>query len=166
MSQAPPPGPDALQTALCAVARAIADSLDLKAVFERVADACRAVVPFEAMGVSRLEPENRVRVYVTAGDPAARALEEIVFAETDFSPELRHASEGRVVLVRDAEREMDAAFAVDRRLLERGYRSLLRLPLVRDTRMLGSFVLVSRRVGAFAEDHARTLAVVADLVTL
>ena len=45
------PGPDSepedLDQALSSVARAIADSLELKEVWGRVADACRAVVPFD-----------------------------------------------------------------------------------------------------------------------
>ena len=50
------PGPDSepedLDQALSSVARAIADSLELKEVWGRVADACRAVVPFDGMGIS------------------------------------------------------------------------------------------------------------------
>jgi transcriptional regulator with GAF, ATPase, and Fis domain len=165
MPRGPDTGPEALQTALSSVARAIADSLELKEVWGRVADACRLVVPFDGMGVSRFEAGERVRVYVTAGDPAAR-LEEVVFGRHDFSPVLRPAWDRQVVLINDAEREMDGAFAVDRRMLERGYRSLLRLPLFRGEEMIGSLVLVSHRSGCFTEEHARRLEVAAELVAL
>jgi len=140
-----------LQAALSSVARAIADSLELREVSGRVADACRVVVPFDGMGVSRFEGE-RVRVHATAGDPGAW-VDEVVFTLDDFSPRLRHAHEDRVVLVEDAEREMDLSFAVDRRMLERGYRSLLRIPLVRGPEIVGSLVLVSYRPGAFVREH-------------
>ena len=41
-----------LGTALSAIARTVAESLELKAVFSRVAEAAREVLPFEIMGVS------------------------------------------------------------------------------------------------------------------
>ena len=60
------PGPDSepedLDQALSSVARAIADSLELKEVWGRVADACRAVVPFDGMGISRFETPDRIRL--------------------------------------------------------------------------------------------------------
>jgi transcriptional regulator with GAF, ATPase, and Fis domain len=166
MPQVAEAGPEELQTALSLVARAIADSLELKEVFGRVADACRVVVPFEGMGVSRLEAGSRVRVYSTAGDAAGKTLEELVFERIDYSPRLRHVDENRVVLVEDAKREMDPSFTVDRRMLERGYRSLLRLPLLHRGQVFGSLVLVSRRPGVFTEEHGKALAVVAELVAL
>jgi len=166
MSQAPESRPEDLHTALSSVAHAIADSLELKDVWDRVADACRAVVPFDGMGVSRFEAGDRIRVYVTAGDPAATNLEEMVFARTDFSPRLRPDDVWHIVLVEDAEREMDPSFLLDRRMMERGYRSLLRLPLGRGPEILGSLVLVSFQPGRFNEEHARRLALVADLLTL
>src|SRR6185295_15503575 len=62
MPRPPEQGAEALQTALSSVARAIADSLELKEVWDRVAEACRAIVPFDGMGVSRLQPGDVVRV--------------------------------------------------------------------------------------------------------
>jgi hypothetical protein len=41
-----------LGTALSAIARTVAESLELKAVFSRVAEAAREVLPFDIMGVS------------------------------------------------------------------------------------------------------------------
>ncbi|HEY7509685.1 MAG TPA: GAF domain-containing protein, partial [Vicinamibacteria bacterium] len=163
------PGPDDLQAALSSVARAIAGSLELKDVWGRVADACRAVVPFDDMGVSRYEPGERVRVYATAGDPSARALEERVFTRPDFSPRLWPEGAGwpmQGALVEDAERELDRAFRVDRNLLRGGFRSVLWLPLGRGEHPVGSLVLVSRRPGCFQQGHARALEVVAELVAL
>lgn len=95
------PDPGDLQTALSSVARAIADSLELTEVWGRVADACRAVVPFDGMGVSRLEPGDRVRIAVAAGDPAAQGLQERIFARSDFSPR-NWPRESFLVLIGDA----------------------------------------------------------------
>jgi DNA-binding NtrC family response regulator len=54
----PPPslaGGGALLDALCQIARLAAESLDLEEVFARVAEATRQVLPFERMGVVRIE---------------------------------------------------------------------------------------------------------------
>jgi transcriptional regulator with GAF, ATPase, and Fis domain len=166
MSSGPVPRPEDLQAAISQVARAITESLDLHEVWGRVADGCRLVVPFDGLGVSRLEGGDTVHVYATAGDPRGHPLEEQVFKLQDFSPAIRHQDEDRLILVKDGEKEMDPAYAVDRTMLERGFRSLLRLPLLRGTAILGSLVLVSRQRGAFAEDHGRRLRPLAELVAL
>jgi transcriptional regulator with GAF, ATPase, and Fis domain len=162
-------GSEGLQTALSAVARAIADSLELKDVWSRVADACGTVVPFDGMGVSRFEPGPRVRTYLAAGDTGQFALQERVFARTDFSPRLwpveaawpRHG-----LIVDDASRELDEAFAVDRGMLQAGFRSILRLTLGHGEPPIGSLVLVSHQPGSFTPEHVRALEVVADLVAI
>src|SRR5262245_34584893 len=123
MPRAPAAGPEDLQAALCALARAIADSLDLKEVWDRVATACRLVVSFDAMGISRFETPDRIRVHATVGDPDGR-LEEIVFTRADFSPGLRPEEMG-VLILQDAQQEMDPSFRLDRMMLERHCRSLL-----------------------------------------
>jgi transcriptional regulator with GAF, ATPase, and Fis domain len=156
--------PEGLHAALSAVARAISDSLELREVWDRVADACGVVVPFDGMGVSRFETPDRIRVYATAGDPGAN-LEEALFSRSDFSPRLQPETMGELI-VEDAPRELDASFRLDQRMLERGYRSLLRLPLSQGEERLGSLVLVSREAGRFSTDHLRQLRLVAELLTL
>jgi transcriptional regulator with GAF, ATPase, and Fis domain len=166
MSTGDPARPEDLNAALSSVARAIADSLELKEVWDRVAAACRAVVPFDAMGVARLEPGDTVRVLVAAGDPAARDLQERRFSRGDFSAPLWPREESFLVLVREAARELDPSFAADREILTRGFRSILRLPLGHGDKKLGSLVLVSREPARFTRDHGRDLVVVAEVVTL
>ena len=61
-------GPADLQVALASVAQAIADSLEVRQVWDRVAAAFRAVVPFDAMGIVQLEPGGRVRAVAAAGE--------------------------------------------------------------------------------------------------
>jgi len=159
-------GPGELETALSSVARAIAESLELTEVWGRVADACRAVVPFDGMGVSRLEPRDRVRVVVAAGDPAVLGLQGRVFPRSDFSARMWPRTDGFVVLVGDAERELDQSFPVDKEVTGLGFRSLLRLPLGHGEDRLGSMVLVSRRPACFTKEHAAKLVVVAEMVAL
>jgi transcriptional regulator with GAF, ATPase, and Fis domain len=166
MRRAPEQGAEELQAALSSVAQAIAHTLEVEEVWGRVADACRAVVPFDGMGVSRLVPGDRVRVAVAAGDPAARGLQERVFARDDFSPRLWPRDEPYVVLVRDAPRELDLSFPADREVAGLGFRSILRLPLGRGDEKFGSLVLVSRTPDRFTEEHAHGLSMVAEMVTL
>jgi transcriptional regulator with GAF, ATPase, and Fis domain len=161
----PPASDEQLRAALSSVARAIADSLELKEVWGRVAGACRAVVPFDAMGVSLLVPGDRVRVLVAAGDAAALDLQERVFSRDAFSPRLWPRVPSFLVVIRDAPHELDEAFAVDRDLVARGFRSILRLPLGGEA-PLGSLILVSRQEARFDENHGRALTAVAELVAL
>jgi transcriptional regulator with GAF, ATPase, and Fis domain len=158
--------PEDLQRALSSVARAIADSLELKEVWDRVADACRAVVPFDGMGVSQMLPGDRVRILVAVGTPAAGSLQERIFARADFSPRMWPRKAGFMVLIDDAQKELDRSFLADREVLDRGVRSMLRLPLGRNDQALGSMVLVSREPGRFAEAHGRALVVVSEMVSL
>jgi two-component system response regulator AtoC len=159
------PPAEPLEAALVDVARAIADSLEVREVWGRIADACRTVVPFDVMSVSRFEREDRIRVYVTAGDPAATLLEERVYTRADFSPRL-HPEDFRPLVVEDVQRELDGRYLLDRTLLERGVRSLLRLPLGHGALRQGTLVLVAREGGRFREEHLRRLAIVAELLTL
>jgi transcriptional regulator with GAF, ATPase, and Fis domain len=165
MPRPPEFGAEALQTALSSVARAIADSLELKEVWDRVADACRAIVPFDGMGVSRLEGE-RVRIVAVTGTPAADQLVETVFARADYSPRLWPAADDYVLIIDDAPKEVDPAYAVDRHVLARGHRSLMRVPLGRGQGRVGSLILTAHEPRRFTEEHGRALALVAELVAL
>jgi len=80
--------PSELHSALAAIARAIADSLEVRAVWDAVADACRAVVPFDAMGIVKLEPGGTVRAVAAAGEDDVKQLEGAVFPRAGFSPAL------------------------------------------------------------------------------
>ena len=55
---------------------------------------------------------------------------------------------------------------MDRDLLSRGYRSMLRVPLLSDGVPLGSLIFNSREPAAYTEDHAQAVSLVAELLTL
>src|SRR5882724_10726374 len=118
-----------LRIALASVARAIADSLEVREVWERVAEACRMVVPFDAMGLTRLEPGGRVRVVGVAGESVAKSFEDQVFARADFSTRHWPDEDDALVIVRDTKEELDPSFRMDRTLIENGYRSAINLAL-------------------------------------
>ena len=56
-----------LHVALASVARAIAESLEITEVWDRVATACRTIAPFDAVGIVRLEGDQ-VHALGAAGD--------------------------------------------------------------------------------------------------
>ena len=58
---------DPLPAALSSIARIVSRTLELREVFLQVADAARAVLPFETMGVCRLESPDSMRRYAVAG---------------------------------------------------------------------------------------------------
>jgi GAF domain-containing protein len=159
-------GDETLPQALSTIAQAIAASLELKAVFSRVAEACQALIPFDGVGLSLLERGGRVRVHAVAGDPSSLAREDLDVARDDYSPRLWPRSRRFLVNVGDAERELDPAYFMDRDLITRGYRSMLRVPLVRDDVALGSLIFNSRQPAAYTEDHGQALSLVADLMVL
>jgi GAF domain-containing protein len=138
-------GGDALLDALCRIARLAAESLDLQEVFARVAEATRPVLPFERMGVVRIEGPDTARHYAIAGGDGTRPIVEIgsPVPRGDISPRLWPSpparasgpapagASGKTATPRrlDARRDLDPAFAIDRQILERGVRSILVAPL-------------------------------------
>ncbi|HKU13627.1 MAG TPA: sigma 54-interacting transcriptional regulator [Steroidobacteraceae bacterium] len=153
-----------LHVALAAVARAIAESLEIGEVWERVATACRTIAPFDAMGIVGLEGDQ-VRALGAAGDEQFRVLRHRSYPRSGFSQRLWPQADRFVVLIGDASTELDPAHDNDRRLVEAGYRSVLRVPLTTGSKRLGSVLLMSREPDIYTEQHAQTLLVVAELVT-
>jgi transcriptional regulator with GAF, ATPase, and Fis domain len=157
---------DTLSQALSTIAQAIAASLELKSVFSRVGDACQRLIPFDGLGLSLLERGGRVRVHAVAGDQSSLEREDLNVARADYSPRLWPNTPRFLVNVKDAERELDPAFYMDRDLVGRGYRSMLRVPLLSDGVPLGSLIFNSRQPAAYTEDHAQAVSLVAELLVL
>jgi transcriptional regulator with GAF, ATPase, and Fis domain len=153
-----------LHVALASVARAIAESLEIGEVWDRVATACRRIAPFDAMGIVRLEGD-RVYSVGAAGDQRFVTLVHRFIPRANFSPQLWPDADRFVVLVGDAAAELDTSFDSDRRIVGGGYRSVLRVPLTTGARRLGSVLLMSSEPNQYREEHAQALLVVAELVT-
>jgi transcriptional regulator with GAF, ATPase, and Fis domain len=161
-----------LGAALSAIARTVAESLELTAVFSRVAEAARKVLPFDVMGVSVVHDpdvpwddlENvTFSAYAVAGE--MRADEIGRYRRSDVSPGIRLAAPGNVFRNSDVRQILDASYLLDSRILALDCRSLMSCLLPSD-RPLGSIWFSSSRVGAFeAEDEAAVLAI-ADLVAV
>jgi transcriptional regulator with GAF, ATPase, and Fis domain len=154
--------PDQLPEVLGRIARVVAESLDLKDVFARVAEAAADVLPYDNMIVMRAEPGDVVVLHAfvgtTAGKPADARLDE-------FSPGLREIlrTGGRID---DLAAVLDMSFPLDRRTHEDGMRSCIAVPIRRAGRMDAIVAVASRRVRAFTDEHEAALRMIADLVGL
>jgi transcriptional regulator with GAF, ATPase, and Fis domain len=157
--------PAGVGDARSAIARSLASSLQLGDVFSTVASASRAVLPFERMAVALLEDGGGVRVLVSEG-AGADGISELSRLREQYSERLWPARGGPPVRIRDAARELDPAFEIDRRVVEAGCRSILALSLEALGRQLGVLWFDSPRVDAFTEGHAAALLPVADLLAL
>ena len=153
--------------ALAAVVRAISESLAVREIWDRVFDACQAIVSFDALGIVRLDAGGMVRAVAAAGPPEVKKIVEAsVFPRTAFSPAFWPDADRFCVLVQDCERELDPSYLTDRLMIERGYRSAIRLSLGYGSKRLGSVLLCARERGRFTPAHAAALTVVAELITV
>ena len=103
-------------------------SLNLKESFEQVTEAVRPVLDFDVMGVGLLAKSGRDLEFVGKVDdrPGAEAPARIPLDDLSFSGRVQA---GDSVLIRDAQVELDPTRPGDRRIIERGNRSCLSVPL-------------------------------------
>jgi GAF domain-containing protein len=145
-----------------AVARLIGETLELRQVFARVAEAALGALAFDRMGVLLLEGDGTLRHYAVAvttvdgaGDEEGRLR-----PREDCSPRFwRQFVVDRI----DTERELDPAYPRDREILESGIRSIIRGSLRSGDRTLGILAFYSRRADAFTSRHEPVVAALADL---
>jgi transcriptional regulator with GAF, ATPase, and Fis domain len=158
--------------ALSTIARAVAESLELKDVFERVAMAARQVLPFDTMGVSVAhDPEvpfedvenARFSAYASSGTAKVDQIGE--YQRADVSPALRLKEIGRVARYDDITKVLDPSFLLDRRIRELDCRSLM-VCLLPASRPLGSIWFASSRPSVFDEEDEAAVLAIADLVAL
>jgi len=148
---------------VAAVAQLIGETLELRQVFARVAEAARGALAFDRMSVLLLVDADTVRHYAVAGTGADRsgAEEGRLVQRADCSPRLW----GEFVVDRvDTERELDPAYARDREILAAGARSIIRAVLRSGGQRLGILAFFSREPQAFAGDDEPLVATLADLV--
>src|SRR5262249_34423820 len=156
-----------LGTALSAIARAVAESLELKAVFSRVAEAAREVLPLNAVGVSVVrDPEVpwedldnvTFSAYAVAGETTADEIGQ--YRRPDVSPGIRLHEPARVFRHNDVRQILDPAYLLDRRILAVDCRSMMSC-LLPSERPLGTIWFSSGRVGAFSEEDESTVLAIA-----
>jgi len=158
---------------LSAIARMVAESLELKDVFSRVAEEARQVLPFDAMGVNVTDdsdapfddPEKvTFSAYAAVGESAP---EEVVphYRRSDISPGLRLTEMGKVFRHSDVMTKLDPSFLLDRKIMEYGCRSLI-VTLLPGPRPLGSIWFASKEPGVYVPEDEATILAIADLVAL
>ncbi|HVR09286.1 MAG TPA: sigma 54-interacting transcriptional regulator [Thermoanaerobaculia bacterium] len=176
------PDGEALLDALCRIARLAAESLDLREVFERVAEATRPVLPFDRMGVMRIEGADTARLYAIAGGDGPRQVVEIgaPVPRCDISARLwplpaarapgqapaHFPTEMAAPRRLDARQDLDPDFAIDRQILERGVRSILIAPLHAGEGIVGQLWYASTVPRQYAAAHEAAVARVAALIAL
>ena len=114
--------------ALGGLGRVFGASLNLTETFEQVAQAVRPILDFDVMGMRlRGESGREMELVGRVSDaPGPASPARIPFDDLSFFPKVEA---GNPVLIRDAERELDSTRPGDRRILQRGNRSCLSVPL-------------------------------------
>ena len=163
-----------LGPALSAIARAMGESMSLKNVFSRVAEAARLALPFDNMGVNVSDnpnlpidvmPEDETfSVYSMVGESGMEELGK-PYSRSDVSPKLRLPPMGQVARHADITQLADTSFALDRRVVDLGCRSLIStfLPAARP---IGSIWFSSREPDVYVPEDEETVLAIADLVSL
>ena len=148
---------------MAAIARLLGETLDLREVFARVAEAAHRALTFDRMGVLLLEGADGLRHYAVAardtdgpGDREGRLR-----PRDDCSPRFW---EEFVVDRIDTGRELDPVFPRDKEILDSGIRSIIRGALRSGTRTLGILAFYSRQAQAFTNEDEPLVAALADLV--
>jgi transcriptional regulator with GAF, ATPase, and Fis domain len=161
-----------LGVALSAIARAVAESLELKEVFSRVADAAREVLPFETVGISvAKDPDATIEdsenvvfsAFAAAGDAKAEEIGD--YKRSDVSPGLRMKDNGEITRHSDVTEILDLAFLLDRRVQALNCRSLIACFLPTD-RPLGTIWFASSQPNVFTAEDEPAARAIADLVAL
>jgi transcriptional regulator with GAF, ATPase, and Fis domain len=146
--------------ALAAVARALGETIDLRHVFARVAQAAHTVLPFERMRVILIQGDS-YRMYATEQDGAPGPECGLLIPQADLSPQFRHDFEVERL---DVPGRLDPSFYWDRETIESGQRSIVRAMLRIGGRRLGVLAFASRQPEAFTEEHERIVLALADMV--
>ena len=137
--------------ALEGFARVLGASLNVRDVFDRLAEAVRPVLDFDLMGLSlvsasgqELEVLAKVANFEVEAHPTRVPLEDF-----SFSPKI---GAGEVVLIHDAPAELDRNRPGDRRIIDNGGRSCLCVPLWFGERVGGALHFGKRQPNWF--DHS------------
>ena len=151
---------------LDALGPALAASLDVKDVFERLAEAVRPALDFDVMGICLFSSSGRELerlVEVDSQPPAAPAPWRMDLDSFSFADKIRAAE---TILVTDANVELDPTLPGDRLMLDGGGRSALGAPLLRGGLVAGALYFGKRRPYWFDGDDAEIARAVAAAVVL
>ena len=158
----PQPDAESVASVLARIAEIASETLELQAVFERVAAAVRELIPFENMGVVRIIDDERAILHASTVPCKAGIECSGPIPLTSWSPRMRPRS-GPNSRIEDAEKEFDPNFVMDARALEGGVRSALWEPFRSDA-LRGGVWLCSYRPHAYTDAHQEMLRPIAALL--
>ena len=147
--------------ALAAVARTLGETIELRQVFARVADAARIALPFDRMRVATFEGHDGFRMHAAEQDRAPARDGAILITRADLSPRFWREF---VVERLDVLRDLDPAYRWERETIESGHRSIIRAMLRVGDRNLGVLAFASRQPDIFTEEHESIVLALADMV--
>ena len=130
-----------------------------------VAAATRPLVPFDRLGLALVEDAEAVRTVSLRWEGAVDVSDQ-THARHQWSDRLWPRLGGAPICIHDAAQELDAAFAVDRALIEGGHRSVLVFSLEARGRQLGVLLLEAREPRRFDERHQVSLTPTVELLAL
>src|SRR6266404_2549387 len=139
--------------AITALAPILGTSLKVGDFLERLGEALRPVLDFDAMAIRVVNADRHALELVGVLDAEDGAQYADMAAPEEYSTS-RRILKGETILVHDAERELDPKRAGDRRILARGRRSLLIVPLVLGERLEGYMYFAKRLPDSYGEADA------------
>ena len=147
------------------IAEISAETLELQAVFDRVATSVRTLVPVDNMGVVRIVEGDRAVVHATTirVEGCQGACWQPV-PLTYWSPRIRPRP-GPIARVDDAENELDPAYPIDADILAGGVRSSLWEPFRSAESFTGGVWLAAYTPRAFTAEQQEVLQPIAALLS-
>src|SRR5262247_32956 len=140
----------------------LSESLRLGDVITRLGDAVRPILDFDGLGVSVLGATGLELERIGFLGQPSNAMK-IPIDDSSILPRLR---KGTVVLVRDAERELERQLTVDRQVIEGGIRSALMAPLVLGEQMVGGLYFGKKRPHWYDEADVEIVKAIAGSLVL
>jgi Nif-specific regulatory protein len=150
--------------AAAALPAVLGASLTVGEVLGRLGKAIRPLVDFDAMSLTLLAATGQGFERIgwigpsPPVHPATATIEDYSVAE--------RVSRGEVVLIRDAERELDPRRSGDRRIIDSSDRSILCVPLLFGERVGGGLLFASKRVHWYDESDVEIGGVIAAMLVL
>ncbi len=136
--------------AITALAPILGTSLKVGDFLERLGEALRPVLDFDAMAIRVVNAASHALELVGVLDAEEGAQYADMAAPEEYSTS-RRILRGEAILIHDADRELDPNRPGDRRILARGRRSLLIVPLVLGERLEGYMYFAKRLPDSYGE---------------
>src|SRR5437867_6081957 len=149
---------------LSEVAEIVSETIELREVFPRVANAVRRVIPFDDMGVVRIVDGDRVVLHATTHEHHSRGEEcSDPMVLSAWSPRWRPRA-GPNFRIDDARSELDPSYPMDARVVGKGMGSGLWEPFRHGSSFVGGVWLCANATHAFNDEHQEVLRPIAALL--